>query len=84
MAESKKPFFITASVESIVYLRGERIVNNPVNLMQCKSIQKRQYSWYPDNEGIPAIKFNGCDTEWVYKNTLDRDRDYERIVRNRF
>lgn len=79
-----KPLFVTSSVESIKYLRGETVVNKPVNLSLCKSIEKGKFNWYPDNEGIPSIKFNGCDTQWVYNDEDTRNKDYEILKNNKF
>lgn len=72
-------FFIKCSIDSIVYLRGETVVNRPVNLVLCKSIQKRNYAWYPDNKGLPAIEFLGCDVTWVYEDVESRDKEFEEI-----
>lgn len=77
-----KPFFVSSSVESAMYMRGEIIENNPVNLSMCKSIAKNNYCWYPDNMGLPSIEFYGCDTKWVYDDKETRDRDFERISNN--
>lgn len=79
-----KPYFITCYVESIIYRRGEKVVNKPVNLSLCKNISKTKYAWYPDNIGKPAITFDGCDTEWVYDKESDRDSDFLRITGNAF
>jgi hypothetical protein len=73
--------FLECSVPSIEYLRGEIVKNDPVNLDRCKSIEKFQYRWYPDNTGKPAIKFKGCDVEWVYKSESQRDEDWQRIIK---
>ncbi|MGE7305727.1 hypothetical protein ACQKJG_18060 [Priestia megaterium] len=78
-----KPHFIECSTSSVKY-RGEKVTNNPINLSLCTSIKKAQYSWYPDNEGIPCIKFNGCEEKWVYNNAAARDLDFKRISTNQF
>ena len=79
-----KPFFITCRVKEIIYLRGKKVVNNPVNLALCKTIEKTKYSWYPDNEGRCAIRFNGCDQEWVFDSKEDRDSEFSRLQNNKF
>jgi hypothetical protein len=78
------PLFVESSIEGITYLRGEKVTNRPVNLSLCKSIEKSNYAWYPDNRGKPAIRFNGCDVEWVYNQESMRDKDYNRIKNNNF
>lgn len=77
------PLFITCSVESIDYRRGV-VTNKPVNLSLCKSVEKVKYAWYPDNEGKPAIRFNGCDVEWVYHYASERDADFQKIINNEY
>lgn len=74
--------FIESSVPGVNYLRQTFLPNKPVNLDLCKSIEKSRLAWYPDNTGLPAIKFNGCDVEWAYHDASVRDADFERIARN--
>jgi hypothetical protein len=75
------PTFIECTVPSIIYLRGEVVVNDPVNLDLCKSLHKKNFAWYPDNKGKPAIKFEGCDVEWVYESESQREEDWKRIIK---
>ncbi len=71
--------FIECSLPSRPY--GSSVIVNPaVNLGLCKAIRKQRIHWYPDNTGIPSIKFEGCDIEWAYKTDADRDADYARII----
>lgn len=79
-----KPLFIESSTKHVTYLRGEKIINNPVNISLCKSIKRSVFAWYPDNVGKPSIKFNGCDVEWVYDHETQRDEDYVKIKNNNF
>jgi len=72
--------FINPSVAEIRYLRGEVITNHPVNIDLCVELIKTKEKWYPDNTGIPAILFKGCDAKWCYENIYDRDRDYQTII----
>ena len=74
--------FIKCSLESFRYMRGEVVVNRPVNLMLCKSISKGTFAWYPDNEGKPSIVFHGCDVEWAYNSEKERNEDFERICKS--
>lgn len=74
--------FITCSLESFKYWREETVVNKPVNLDLCTSIEKSQFAWYPDNAGKPSIVFNGCDVEWAYHEEADRDLEFDRISNN--
>lgn len=74
------PFFTQCSVPSIRYLRGQAIENLPINLSLCTAIKKFNFAWYPDNVGRPAIRFLGCDLEWVFDKDVDRDIEYDRIL----
>jgi hypothetical protein len=73
------PYFITCSVEAVEY-RGYIFVNKPVNLSLCQNIEKISHRAYPDNIGIPAISFNGCNTKWVYEDDKSRHEDFLRII----
>ncbi len=79
-----KPFFITSKVNSIKYIKGAIVVNNPINISNCTSITKSRFAWYPDNTGRPAITFKGCEEEWVFDTEKDRDADFDRISSNSF
>lgn len=78
-----KPFFIIPSIDKVKYLRGEYIYNKPINLSLCKSIAKSKYMWYPDNQGLFAIEFHGCDQRWVYEDNEKREADYQKIINNK-
>jgi hypothetical protein len=78
---SINPFFVKCSVESTRY-RGHARANNPVNLSLCNSIKKSRLRWYPDNDGIASIVFEGCDIEWAYNSESTRDADFDRITTN--
>jgi hypothetical protein len=80
---SLKPIFFISSIERVNY-RGGILDNKPVNLTLCKSIKKDRLNYYPDNEGIPSIKFDGCDVEWVYNDEAMRDKDFNRVVNGEF
>ena len=70
--------FIKCSIEKVKYCRS-KIFNNPVNLNLCQSISKSRLKYYPDNTGVPSIRFKGCDTEWVYDSAKERDIEFDRI-----
>jgi hypothetical protein len=70
-------YFVKCTTPEIKYLRGDVIVNSPVNLALCTELVKTREAWYPDNTGKPAIGFNGCNTKWVYATEKDRDADFE-------
>lgn len=74
--------FIKPRIPIIKY-RGYSLYNNPVNLSLCQSVQKGRIS-YPDYTGVPCIKFLGCNTEWVYTSTEERDKDFEAITNNTY
>jgi len=74
------PFFIECSVPYIVYRRGEKVINNPINLDLCKSIKKSTLAWYPDNTGKPEITFDGCDATWAFDTETSRDAEFDRIA----
>ena len=71
--------FIVCSVLETPY-RNYKIKNNPVNIDLCTELIKHQEAWYPDNIGMPAIKFKGCGVKWVYRNEKDRDLDFDKIL----
>lgn len=80
--KTMKPFFIRSSVPEVPYLRGAIVLNNPVNLNLVTSIELDTFNWYPDNEGLPAIKFRvvgDADVTWVYKTKEARDADLNKI-----
>ena len=77
-----KAQFISPVIEEIKYLRGEMVKNYAINITLCKHLEKSNYAWYPDNNGLPSIKFIGCDAEWVFKNETDRDAEYFSIASN--
>ena len=83
-----KPFFIKSSVDKISYLRGDEVINKPVNLSLCLSVHKDRLRWYPDNNGRPSIVFKmipeGKELTWAYDKEIDRNLDYEKIVNNEF
>lgn len=71
--------FIQCDTPQIIY-RHSPVQNNPVNLALCKSIEKGRLNWYPDNEGKPTIKFNGCDMEWTFYTDEERDLEFDKIA----
>lgn len=71
--------FIKCSCEKTVY-HGHEITNDPINIELVTQVSKFHKKWYPDNTGIPALKFHGIDKTWVYENEQDRDDDYDKIV----
>lgn len=75
------PCFMTCTYTGVEY-RGEFLENPPVNLTLCTTLIKTKVKWYPDNKGIPAIKFKGCDTTWVFVTEERRDREIKRIIEN--
>lgn len=79
--------FIQCSCEQTEY-RGNKITNGAVNIDIVAQVSKYNESWYPDNEGTPAIRFCSGDSiiHWIYgKDQLaNRDADYEKIVNNKF
>lgn len=83
-----KPFFIKSSVGELNYLRGDLVINKPVNLSLCQTVHKDRLRWYPDNTGLPTINFKMMsedrDVMWAYKTEQERDSDYEIIVNNNF
>lgn len=78
-------FFIKPSIEKTTYLRGEKIINEPININVVTSILKSRTNWYPDNEGLPSILFRimgNMTLSWVYREEKDRDKDYERLLKS--
>lgn len=72
--------FVVCSEERVNYIGGY-VTNHPVNVSLCKSIRKFRHRHYSDNEGIPAIEFQGCGATWVYEDEETRDKDFWRIVK---
>jgi len=75
--------FIKCSCENAEY-HGYKQHNSPINIDLVTQIEKTTVSYYPDNEGTPAIKFHGINITWIYaKNeTKQRDKDYEFLIKN--
>lgn len=75
--------FIKCSCEQTEY-KGYDINNHPINIDLVSQVEMFQESYYPDNEGTPAIMFRGIDIKWVYAKTQkkQRDDDYNKIVNN--
>lgn len=72
--------FVECTLPSRPY-RSSKITNHAVNLALCTSIEKSRIHWYPDNEGIPSIRFKGCDVEWAFNTDAQRDAEFERIMK---
>jgi len=77
--------FIKCSCENTEY-RNYNQVNAPINIDLVVQVEKCRESYYPDNEGTPAINFKGVGKKWVYAKdqTKERDSDYEFIISNSF
>lgn len=75
-----RPYFVS-SIVPYVHYRGVKLHNKAVNLALCASIEPSRIYAYPDNEGIPSLKFNGCDAEWAFNTEDGRNSDYERILK---
>lgn len=58
--------------------------NSPINIELVTQVIKVKEAYYPDNDGTPAIQFDGIDKKWVYATNEEkqRDIDYENIVGN--
>jgi len=72
--------FVSCSVPEVIYRRGSSVVNHAVNLDLCRKIRKSRLNWYPDNVGLPAIDFDGCDAKWTFNNETERDAEYDRLI----
>lgn len=72
--------FLQCSTPDITYLRGEKVVNHPVNIDLCTKLRKSALRWYPDNAGRASIEFDGCDARWAFETTAQRDAEYDRIL----
>ena len=74
--------FIKCSVDSIEYFGKEKI-NPPINLDRIIYFVKGNESYYPDNTGVPSIRFiYDKDLEviwWYHRHEEMRDEDYKRI-----
>jgi hypothetical protein len=76
--------FVTPPEQEIQYVRGEIINNWPVNLELCTELVKIRVRWYPDNRGLPGIKFNGCDSEWAFTSEEERDQVFNSLASNTY
>lgn len=74
------PYFLKCTTPHVIYRRGEKVINNPINLDLCTSISKTRLAWYPDNVGLPEITFHGCDAKWAFNSDQDRDAEFDRIA----
>jgi hypothetical protein len=74
-----KPYFLEP-IHNVVKYGKYDIVNHIVNISLCKGIEKFQEKYYPDNEGIPALKFKGCDIRWIFPNKNERQKEINRIL----
>lgn len=72
--------FVVCSIPEVIY-RGRAVENHAVNIDLCQKIRKTRMNWYPDNVGIPSIDFDGCDAKWAFNTMIERDTEYDRIVR---
>lgn len=75
--------FIKPHTESIGGRYGSH-KNLAVNLDLCRAIEKDKLKWYPDNDGVPSIKFIGCKAEWIFQSMEERDEAYEKIAENTY
>jgi hypothetical protein len=75
--------FIKCSCENTKY-RGYDMHNSPINIELVTQVRKIKEAYYPDNDGTPAIQFEGVDKKWVYATNQEkqRDIDYDNIVSN--
>lgn len=77
------PYFIECDTPEQRY-RGETIINRTVNLSLVASFEKKKYNWYPDNDGLPGIRFYSFDNNkiahWAYKDEKHRDFQYQCII----
>lgn len=72
--------FIECTIPSIVYLRGQVVINHAINIDLCTRLRKSTLNWYPDNTGKPSVEFDGCDAIWVFETVEQRDKEYSRVV----
>lgn len=83
--------FIKPPFENLKYGRYKDHINIPVNLANVNGIKKQQFSYYPDNVGVPSICFLGTETEklsdgiiWIFHDEEERDLCFEVITNNSF
>ena len=85
-----KPIFILCDIPRLTVDARTTIVNPPVNIMLCTTLHcsnKQVYS--SDGEkglsiDYPSITFKtfGTDIVWTYKNSEDRNKQFESILTN--
>lgn len=74
-----KPYFLQPT-HKIVQYRQYNEINHPVNISLCKGLVEFQEAYYPDNTGIPALRFEGCDIRWIFSDEEDRKKEIDRII----
>lgn len=71
------PYFIQCST-SKYESHGTTFYNSPVNLCLCKSIERTKIN------GESYIKFVGCDVAWRFGSISERDKEYDRVLKQIF
>lgn len=68
------PYFVKCGVDSYTS-HGVTYFNSPVNLLQCKSIERVKIN------GESYIKFIGCGVAWRFDSDQHRDDQYRVLMR---
>lgn len=61
---------------------GSQHKNHVINLANVNCMIKTRMHWYPDNEGVPSIKFSFPNdvVEWIFDTDDLRDRAYDVLI----
>ena len=70
--------FIECDVKEVeVRFLDETMKNRPVNIDLCQKMKKEIFY-----AKVPTIVFVGCDENWVFNSTEERDKQYDKILTN--
>jgi len=72
--------FIKPTIIEVICTRCKTIINKPVNIDLCKSLEKSTALWNLNSKGFPSIEFIGCNKKWIFNNESERDKEFERII----
>ena len=76
--------FIEPNIEKVRNHRYSSHENKAINIYGVMSISKSHINHYPDNKGIPTLRFwfnENMSEDWYFDTEEERDRVYKKILR---
>lgn len=73
------PYFVQPTYKIVRYRQYDE-TNHPVNISLCQGLVEFQEAYYPDNFGIPALRFQGCYIRWIFPDEEERQKEIDRII----